>query len=151
MDYPYQIPGTTGPQIIIRPGPFDTTVLANGVALRGRGSFRRTYPVPMPDGSVRELSINTWSGRIRARVDGTETPIGPQMSIAEMIIAFLPIGLVAVGGMLGGVIGALAVGANLSIARGAQAMPIRVLSMVGTTVAAVVVWFGILTLIRSLL
>jgi hypothetical protein len=151
MDYPYRIPGTTGPEIIIRPGLFGMAVLANGVPLRGRGSFRRTYSVPVADGPARELQINTWSGGLRATVDGSETRIGPQMSIAEMVIAFLPIGLVVSGGLVGGAIGGMAVGVNMSIARGSEAMPIRVLRMLGTTVAAVVVWWGVLTLIKSLL
>jgi hypothetical protein len=151
MDYPYRIPGTTGPEIIIRLGLFGTAVLANGVPLRGRGSFRRTYSIPVADGPARELQINTWSGGLRATVDGSETRIGPQMSFPEMVIAFLPIGLVVSGGLVGGAIGGMAVGVNMSIARGSEAMPIRVLSMLGTTVAAVVVWWGVLTLLKSLL
>jgi hypothetical protein len=151
MDYPYRIPGTTGPEIIIRPGLFGAAVLANGVPLRGRGSFRRTYSVPVADGPARELQINTWTGGLRATVDGSETRIGPQISIPELVISFLPLVLVVSGGLVGGAIGGIAVGVNMSIARGSEAMPIRVLGMLGTTVAAVVVWWGVLTLVRSLL
>jgi hypothetical protein len=151
MDYAYRIPGTTGPEIVIRPGLFDLKVLADGVPLRGRGSFRKTYRVPMPDGPARELRLNMWGGRLRASVDGTETPIGRQASSAETVIALLPIGLVAVGGALGGAIAAVAVGVNLSIARGSDGAPIRLLSMLGTTVVAVVAWWGALSVIRALL
>jgi hypothetical protein len=151
MDYPYRIPGTTGPQIVIRPGVFDLKVLADGVPLRGRGSIRKVYSVPLPDGTARELRLNMWAGRLRARVDGTDTPIGRQASTAETAIALLPIGLGALGGALGGAIGAVAVGVNLAIVRGNEAMPIRVLSMLGTTVVAVLAWWVALTVIRTLL
>jgi hypothetical protein len=151
MDYPYQIPGTTGPQIVIRPGVFDLAVLADGVPLRGRGTFRKIYMVPMADGSARELRLNMWGGRLRARVDGTDTPIGRQASTAETVVALLPVGLGAIGGGLGALIGGVAVGMNLAIVRGNEAAPIRVLSMVATTVAAVFIWWGALTLIRSMI
>jgi hypothetical protein len=151
MDYTYRIPGTTGPEIVIRPGIFDLTVLVDGVPLRGRGSVRKIYPVPMADGTVRELRLNMWAGRLRARVDGTETPIGRQASMAETVIALLPIGLGTIGGALGGLIGGVAVGVNLAIVRGDEALPVRVLSMLATTVVAALAWWGALTVIRTLL
>jgi hypothetical protein len=151
MDYPYRIPGTTGPDIVIRLGAFGATVLANGVPLRGRGSFRRTYAVPMPDGPARELQLNTWTGSPRVSVDGHEAPIGPQTSVLELVLSFLPIGLVVSGGLVGGMIGGVTVGVNLSIARGTRAMPIRVLSILGTTVASVAVWWAVVSVLRSLL
>lgn len=151
MDYSYRIPGTTGPDIVIRLGAFGATVLANGVPLRGRGSFRRTYTVPMPDGPARELRLNTWTGSPRVSVDGHETPIGPQISAVELVLAFLPVGLVGIGGLLGGVIGGATVGVNMSIARSGSPMAVRVLGMLGATAVAVVLWWAVVSVLRSLL
>jgi hypothetical protein len=151
VDYPYRIPGTTGPDIVIRLGLMGTTVRANGVALRGRGVFRRSYAVPMQDGSERQLQLTTNGIGLRARVDASDTPIGPQSSPVDTLIAFLPIGLVVTGGLLGGAIGGVAVGLNMAVARGTQTMPVRILTMLGTTVAAVVVWWIVASGIRSLI
>jgi hypothetical protein len=150
VDYPYRIPGTTGPDIVIRLGLTGTTVLANGVALRGRGLLRRSYAIPMPDGSKRELELSANGIGLRARAGSSETPIGPQSSPVDTVIAFLPIGLIVTGGLLGGVIGGVAVGLNMTVARGTQTMPVRVLTMLGTTVIAVVVWWIVVSGIRSL-
>jgi hypothetical protein len=149
MDYPYRIPGTTGPDMVIRLGMTGTTVFANGVALGGRGLFRRSYAVPMPDGSERQLQLTTSGIGLRARVGDTDTPIGPQSSSTDTVIAFLPIVLIVTGGLLGGLIGGIAVGLNMTIARGTYSTPVRILTMLGTTVVAFVAWFIVAVALRS--
>jgi hypothetical protein len=152
MDYTYRIPGTTGPNITVRPGLFGSAaVLVNGHAVRPRGWNQKTYSIAVPDGSARELRLSSGPGGLRASVDGIETPLGPQPSMLEGVVAFLPIGLVGIGGMLGGVIAGLTVGVNMAIARSGSPMPVRLLGMLGATAIAAVVWFILAMTVRSLI
>jgi hypothetical protein len=151
MDYQYRFPGMSSPVVTIRPSVFDAAVSADGVKLRGRGTFRKTYTVPMPDGSAREMQLNTGAGGLRVRAGGVDRPVGPQSSTGETVVAMLPIALVVSGGLLGGLIGGVAVGLNLSLARGGESKPVRVGTMLLTSVIAAVVWWIALQLIRGAL
>ncbi|HEX5823867.1 MAG TPA: septum formation family protein [Candidatus Limnocylindrales bacterium] len=142
VDYPYRLPGTSSPEITIRPALFGIRVLVDGVPVQSRGFFRKIYPIPLPDGTVRELSVVSGPGGLRASADGVTTAIGPQSSVLEFVLAFLPIGLVTIGGLIGGLIGGAAVGVNLGIARSGARRPIRILEIVAVTILAVVVWIA---------
>jgi hypothetical protein len=151
MDYTYHLPGTTAPEITLRPGFLEASLFADGVKLRGRGTFIKSYMVPIPDGSAREITLSTGAGGYRIRADGVETPVGPQSSAVETIIAMLPIALVVTGGLLGGVIGGMAVGLNMSMARGRDSAVVRIATMLLTTVLAFMVWWATVQLLRSLI
>jgi hypothetical protein len=149
VDYPYRLPGTSSPEIIIRPTLFGMRVLVDGAPVQPRGLFRKIYAIPLPDGTVRELSVVSSPRGLRATADGVTTAIGPQQSVLEFVLALLPIGLVTTGGLIGGVIGGAAVGVNLGIARSGARRPIRILGIVAVTILAVVVWVGVAFAFRS--
>ncbi|MET8506519.1 hypothetical protein ABZV60_17975 [Streptomyces sp. NPDC004787] len=54
-------------------------------------------------------------------------------------LAVLPLLLVAVGGLIGGVLGALAMLTNVKIARSQVSTPVKAMAMLGVTAAALVV------------
>ena len=61
-----------------------------------------------------------------------------------LVLAFLPIGLVAVGGLIGGAIGGGMAGVNVMIAQQEKIpVPLRAVLMLVTTVLAVGLWFVI--------
>lgn len=64
-------------------------------------------------------------------------------------MAPLPILLVAVGGVLGGLIGALGFVANLAVARTRPTSVVKVLLMVGVSVVAWVVWLAIAVVLHG--
>lgn len=63
------------------------------------------------------------------------------MSWWQIVLVVLPLTLVLFGGLLGGVIGALAAIGNTYVARGRLSATLKVLVMIGLAVAAYIVWF----------
>jgi hypothetical protein len=59
----------------------------------------------------------------------------------EIVLVVLPLSLFAVGGLIGGVFGALAAVANVYVARSRMSAATRVLVMIGLLVAGYVMWF----------
>lgn len=57
----------------------------------------------------------------------------------QKALAVLPLALVAVGGLIGGVLGALAMLTNVRIARAQLSTPVKVIAMLGVAVAALIV------------
>jgi hypothetical protein len=58
-----------------------------------------------------------------------------------LVLSLLPVALLALGGALGGGIGAAGVFANLSIARKQFGTPLKVLAMIGVVFASYLVFF----------
>ena len=116
MDLPFRIPGTSEPEIIVRRSGVRRSHACWSTAYRSRAQ-RGRYPITLPDGSVKELRLTgQWSG-LKAVVDGVETPLEPQIPRYLLVPAFLPIGLVAVGGLIGGAFGGLGVAINMGVLR----------------------------------
>ena len=68
----------------------------------------------------------------------------------ELVLIFLPITLIPIGGLLGGATGGAALALNLWIAKRSLETPIKVLVMVGVVVAAYVIFFTLATLLYVL-
>ena len=68
----------------------------------------------------------------------------------ELVLTFLPIALVAVGGLLGGAIGALGLVTNLALARRQLGVGLKLVAMLGVVIAAYVVYFVVAGIIYSL-
>ncbi len=142
MDIPFLIPGTTDPAIIIRRSRLgNISVLVNGRPVkRSRGM---KYDIPLADGTVTELRLTgQWRG-LKATVNGVETPLEPPVSPIFVGLIFLPLLLIVVGGLIGGLIGVVTSGFNLTISRSVMRGPLKLIAMLGTTVLGAAVWFGL--------
>jgi putative regulator of septum formation len=135
MDLPFRIPGTSEPEIIVRRSTFGgLTVLVDGTPVKGQ---RGRYPIQLPDGSIKELRLTgQWTG-LKAVVDGVETPLEPPVPRSLLVLAFMPIALVAVGGLIGGAFGGVGVAVNTGVLRLQMGTPAKVLAMFGVTVVSV--------------
>jgi hypothetical protein len=76
---------------------------------RRRERGRPVWPIPMSDGSVRQLFLVGQFVGLRAIVDGHEYPIERRLAPWELLLAVLPIGLITVlvgaaGILTGGVV-----------------------------------------------
>jgi hypothetical protein len=134
MDLPFRIPGTTGPDIIVRRSPFGSfQVLVDGVPVKGH---RGRYPIHQPDGTVKEVRLpGYWTG-LKAVVDGVETPLEPPIPRILLVLIFLPLVLMPLGGLIGGAFGGLAAAINAGVARLRMATTGKALAMLGVTVLA---------------
>jgi hypothetical protein len=68
----------------------------------------------------------------------------------QVVLSLLPIGLVGIGGLIGGAIGAVGLIANLSLARRQIGTGPKVLAMVGVVVATYVVYVIVAGVIYAL-
>jgi hypothetical protein len=68
----------------------------------------------------------------------------------ELVLIFLPITLIPIGGLLGGATGGAALALNLWIAKRSFETPIKVVVMIGVVVAAYVIFFTLATLLYVL-
>lgn len=59
----------------------------------------------------------------------------------EIVLIVLPLTLIVIGGLIGGVLGALAAIGNTYVARSNLSIAVKVVVMVGLLVAVYVVWF----------
>ena len=80
-------------------------------------------------------------------VDGTSYPLGPQMPVWLGFFAAMPLALIAVGGMLGALVGAVAWSLNRRIATQDLPVPVQAAAMVAMGVSSVVVYFGFVGLV----
>lgn len=151
MDIDYRIPGTSEPAITIRRSALGgITVLAGAVKLRSRRGLSPTYAVPMPDGSTRILRIaGQWTG-LKAVVDGVETRLEAPIPVWATALTILPLGLVAVGGLLGGLFGGIAAVVNTWVVRRPWPTAARLVAMLVVAAVAVVAWLGVAVAIAPL-
>jgi hypothetical protein len=82
-------------------------------------------------------------------VNGVQHRTGPTVPVVLRVLAPLPILLVAIGGLLGGLIGALAFGANLAVARTRTPSFVKALIMIGVGVVAYLVWLAAAVAVRG--
>jgi hypothetical protein len=68
----------------------------------------------------------------------------------ELVLIFLPITLIPIGGLLGGATGGAALAMNLWIAKRTLATPNKVVLMIGVVVGAYVVFFSLADLLYIL-
>lgn len=130
MEFPFRIPGTTEPEITIsRSALGNVSVRVGDQKVKRRGLGMR-FDIPLPDGTTTELEVvGRWSG-LKAKVNGVETPLEPPVSPIYVLLIFLPLALVFIGGLIGGVIGVVASMANLVLSRRRMFGPIKLGAMV---------------------
>jgi hypothetical protein len=64
-----------------------------------------------------------------------------EMAWWQTILTLVPLALIGVGGVLGGLFGALAAVLNVKIAKSGLNAPVKAIVMVGVDFAAVVAWY----------
>jgi hypothetical protein len=77
------------------------------------------------------------------RIAGTTEPTKPSIHLAVVLLSFLPLLLVAIGGLLGGLIGGAAAAVNLVVARGRFGTPAKVAVILAVTAVAVAVYVAV--------
>ena len=143
MDIPFRIPGTTEPSITIRrPALGNIRVLVDGQPAKRHKDRTLSFDIPLADGSVTELRLTgQWTG-LKAIVNGAETALEPRMPRFAVVLMFLPLGLGLVGGLTGALFGLGAAALNARVARGPLGWPPKAAAMLGVTVVAVALYFG---------
>jgi hypothetical protein len=143
VDKTFTLPGTTGPQIMVhRPALGTIRVLIDGVPAVRRKGRTLTYDVPLADGSTTDLTLKgQWTG-LRAVANGVVMPLEPTVPGYALVVMFLPLVLV-IGGILGALVGLGGAAINARLVRGRASGAVKVLAMLGVTVVAIVVYFGV--------
>jgi hypothetical protein len=139
----FRIPGTTGPEIVVRRSLLgNISVLADGIPIKKASRRSLTYQIPLPDGTTTELQLTgQWSG-LRAVVDGAQLPLERPLARWEIALTFLPLLLALLGGLLGAAFAIVATVINGSLVRRSIRAPIKAVAMSGVTVLAVALYFG---------
>jgi len=148
----FTLPGLTEPEITIRRGFLGSVSLyVDGTKVPQTGSWRPAYVVPLPGGQTRDVTLSGLFGGLKASVDGVELALEPPVHLWEQILVLLPIGLAFAGGVLGAVIGVLAIGVNGRVMRSGLSIAARTGIEVLSIVIAVIVWVLAVTLLRALI
>jgi hypothetical protein len=152
VDSSFRIPGTTGPEIIVRRSLLgDIKVFADGIPIKRSSRRSLTWQLPLHDGTTTELTLaGQWTG-LRAVVNGAQLPLERPLARWEVALAFLPFLLVILGGLLGAMFAIAAVAINFSLVRRTISPPVKALAMVAVTVVAVALWFVAVSAIRGTL
>jgi hypothetical protein len=141
VDIPFRIPGTDGPDIVVRRSFLGSiSLLVDGARLKPSSRRRLEWQVPLRDGTTAGVEIvGQWTG-LRARVNGEEIALEARVPRWQVLVSVLPLVLV-IGGIVGGVIGAVGAGINTILVRRIRSTPLRVAALVGVTVLAVGAYF----------
>ncbi|MDG4758511.1 hypothetical protein [Micromonospora sp. WMMD710] len=141
---PISVAGVAGP-IVVTTNAFwgHPAVTVGGVPAPRTG--RRRYALPAASGGAIDATVrNAFADPYpTVEVNGVPHRTGPAIPVILRALVLLPILLVAVGGALGGLIGALGVGANLAVARLPIPSAAKAAAMLGVTVVASVVWLAV--------
>jgi hypothetical protein len=138
---PLTIPGLAGPVVVdLNSFTGRTAVTVNGQPVPRIG--RRVYALPAAGGGTvnAEVRPGVLDPFPSLQINGVKHRTGPQIPIALRILTFVPILLVGVGGLVGGLIGALGMIGNLAIARLSLPSVVKALLMLVVLGVAVVVW-----------
>ena len=137
-----RLPGTDGPDIVIERGAFSKPrVRVDGKDVPRSAGSKDTYAVVTADGTPRSISLKSDHNGLRVIADdGSQFALDPPRPLWETALAFLPIGLVAVGGLIGGGVGGAAAAGNIAISRSGIRTPIRIAAMLALSGVAAVAW-----------
>jgi hypothetical protein len=111
---------------------------------------KRTYALPTANGETvegkvsRTTLINPFP---TLEVGGVRHPTGPEVPVALRVLMVAPILLIALGGLVGGVVAIGAVFVNFTIARSASPTATKALLMALTFAAAIAIWAGLAAVI----
>lgn len=149
LTQPVAIPGLAGPVVVNMnsfTGKHAVTVGGHSVTSTGR----RTYALPAADGRTVEGKVHSsfLDPYPSIEIGGVRHRTGPAVPVGLRVLALLPIVLL-IGGLLGGLIGAVAIVSNLAILRTAQSTVVKVVLLAGVFVAAAIVWLVIAAAIQS--
>jgi hypothetical protein len=99
----------------------------------------------LPDGRSATLSGAWTRTSPTVEIEGTIYETGEAIPLPLVVLQFLPVGLVGVGGLLGGVVGGLGFTVNMAILRSTLSTPVRAAGMLGVLAASVGVWLAVLS------
>lgn len=138
-----RLPGTDGPDITIERGVMSAPrVLIDGQVVARDPGRKDTYPIVLPDGTTRTITLKSgWNGVVALADDGSRLPLDPARPLWETVLSLAPIGLVAIGGLVGGAFGGGGVAANMAISRSDLRPAVRAAAMVAVLAVAAVAWF----------
>jgi hypothetical protein len=127
-------------------------VLVDGREVRPRRhGLRSVYPIVMPDGRELPMRVEAGFGPVRASLGGVTYELEPSLPVWQLVIVLLPIGLVAVGGALGGAVGAVAAAASVTLIRREWSLAARVGSVLAVTAGAILLWLVLGLVVRRLI
>ncbi|GEM_PF-6466018 len=131
----------------IEPAALGWKLYANGEQIKAK---RNKLSVTCPDGTVAEIAVQPKFDMSASFMYGTETltPL-PGVPVPLLIVAALPMGLVAVGGAIGGGLGGLAFVGNIAIARSKLPLVVRLIAMIAAGSGAVGLWYMIVSALQG--
>lgn len=139
------IPGLEGRVTVASPGMFSgLKLLVDGKAAPKVSILGAKYK--LPDDRVAELSGAFTRTSPTVTVDGKAYPTGEAVPIPFLVLQFLPLGLVGLGGLLGGLAGGLGWSVNLVIYRTEWPTPAKAAAMVVVAGASFGGWLVLATL-----
>jgi Septum formation len=140
-----RLPGTDGPDIVIERGTFSKPrVTIDGSEVPRDPSRKDSFSIVTANGATRSFALKSDRNGLKVVADdGSHIALDPPRPPWETVLAFLPVGLVAVGGLVGGAIGGAAAAGNIAISRSDLRTPVRVAAMLAVTVVAALGWFAI--------
>lgn len=140
-----RLPGTDGPDIVIERGAFSKPrVRIDGSEVPRDPARKDTFAIVTADGTPRSFALKSDRNGLKVVADdGGQIALDPPRPAWETVLTLLPVGLVAVGGLVGGAIGGAAAAGNMAISRSDLRTPVRVAAMLAVTAVAAVGWFAI--------
>jgi len=147
--HPVPLPGLEGRITVTLPGLVTGQKLHVDGRPAPKGSKWGTFA--LPDGRDATLSGGFTRTLPTVTVDGQAHELGEAIPIPLVVLQFLPIGLVGLGGLLGGIAGGLGVGANMAINRQGWSMPVKAGAMLAVAGVSFVGWLAFATGLTLLL
>jgi hypothetical protein len=146
---PIAINGVAGAVVVTTPVFFGhpTLTVEGQPAPRIR---RRQYQLPATYGGTIDATVRTafTDPYPSVVVNGVQHRTGPKVPVILRVLALLPFVLI-VGGVIGGLFGALGFITNLAVARTQLPSVAKAPLMIGTAVAAFLVWFAVAAAVLS--
>jgi membrane associated rhomboid family serine protease len=146
---PISIDGVAGPVVVTTNAFWGHPAISVGGVPAPRTGKR--YALPAVAGGAVEATLRTafTDPYPTIEVGGVRHRTGPSVPVVLQVLTVLPIALAAVGGAVGGLIGALALIGNWAIVRVQIPSVVKALIMLGTAVVAFVVWLVVAAAIRA--
>jgi hypothetical protein len=140
---PITIEGVAGPVVVTTPTFLGQPAITVGGQPAPRVG-RRQYTLPATVGGTVDATLRTGFADPypSVEINGVRHRTGPKVPVGLRVLALLPILLVGIGGLIGGLVGALGVVVKLVIARAPISSAVKTLIMIGVGALACLVWVG---------